>query len=45
MEQELSFQTIIVLALISTLLIGLTSFTTAYSQVSVVAGGEKMVEN
>jgi plastocyanin len=45
MEQELSFQTIIVFALISTLLIGLTSFTTAYSQVSVVAGGEKMVEN
>jgi plastocyanin len=45
MYQKISFQTILVFALVSTLLIGLTSSTTVNAQVSVAAGGAKMIEN
>ena len=44
MGDTISFQTILVFALVSTLLIGLTSSTTVNAQVSVVAGGAKMLE-
>ncbi len=45
MYQKISFQTILVSALVSTVLIGLTSSTTVNAQVSVAAGGAKMIEN
>ena len=44
MYQKISFQTILVFALVTTLLIGLTSSTTVNAQVSVEAGGAKMLE-
>jgi plastocyanin len=45
MYQKISFQIILVFALVSVLLIGLTSSTTVSGQVSVAAGGVKMIEN